>query len=76
MRVKCLNSSSVKTRNLIKKTFAELIHEKRQLSKVTVKELVEKAGITRSTFYTHYEISMKLLKITNYKPLIFYVTKH
>ncbi len=55
MRVKCLNSSSVKTRNLIKKTFAELIHEKRQLSKVTVKELVEKAGITRSTFYTHYE---------------------
>ncbi len=55
MKVKCLNSSSVKTRNRIKKAFAELINEKKQLNKVTVTELVKKADITRSTFYTHYD---------------------
>ena len=54
MKVQCLNSSSIKTRNLIKKTFAELIHEKKQLEKVTVTELVKRANLTRSTFYTHY----------------------
>ena len=55
MKVKCLNSSSVKTRNLIKLTFAELINEKKQLDKVTVTELVKRANLTRSTFYTHYD---------------------
>ncbi len=55
MKVKCLNSSSLKTRNLIKQTFAELINEKKQLEKITVTQLVQKAGITRSTFYTHYD---------------------
>ena len=55
MKVKCLNSSAFKTREAIKKAFANLIHEKKSLSKITVKELVEKANITRSTFYTHYE---------------------
>ena len=55
MKVQCLNSSSIKTRNLIKKAFAELINEKKQLNKVTVSELVKKADLTRSTFYTHYD---------------------
>ncbi len=55
MKVQCLNSSSIKTRNLIKKTFAELINEKKQLDKITVTELVKKAELTRSTFYTHYD---------------------
>ena len=55
MKVKCLNSSSVKTRNRIKKVFAELINEKKQLDKITVTELVKRADITRSTFYTHYD---------------------
>ena len=55
MKVQCLNSSSIKTKNLIKKTFAELINEKKQLDKLTVTELVKKAQITRSTFYTHYD---------------------
>ena len=55
MKVQCLNSSSIKTRNLIKKTLAELVNEKKQLSKVTVTELVKRAEITRSTFYTHYD---------------------
>ena len=55
MKVQCLNSSSIKTRNLIKKTFAELISEKKQLDKITVTELVKRAQLTRSTFYTHYD---------------------
>lgn len=55
MKVQGLNSSSAKTRSLIKKTFAELINEKKELNKVTVTELVKRANITRSTFYTHYD---------------------
>ena len=55
MKVGCLNSSSIKTRNLIKKTFAELFNEKKQLDKITVTELVKRAELTRSTFYTHYD---------------------
>ena len=55
MKVQGLNSSSKKTKNLIKKTFAELINEKKELSKITVTELVKRADITRSTFYTHYD---------------------
>lgn len=55
MKVQCLNSSSIKTRNLIKKAFAQLINEKKSLNKLTVTELVHKAEITRSTFYTHYD---------------------
>lgn len=55
MKVQGLNSSSKKTRNLIKKTFAELMNEKKELSKITVTELVKRANITRSTFYTHYD---------------------
>ena len=55
MKVQYENSSSKKTRDLIKKTFAELVHEKKELSKITVTELVKRAAITRATFYTHYD---------------------
>lgn len=55
MKVQGLNSSSKKTRKLIKKTFAELMNEKKELNKITVTELVKRAEITRSTFYTHYD---------------------
>lgn len=55
MKVQGLNSSSIKTKKLIKKTFAELMNEKKELNKITVTELVKRANITRSTFYTHYD---------------------
>lgn len=55
MKVQGLNSSSRKTRNLIKKVFAELMNEKKELNKITVTELVKRAEITRGTFYTHYD---------------------
>ncbi len=55
MKVQVLNSSSRKTRKLIKTTFAELLNEKKELNKITVTELVKRADITRGTFYTHYD---------------------
>lgn len=55
MKVKNLNRSSEKTKNLIRSTFAELIKEHKELNKVTVSELVKKADINRGTFYNHYD---------------------
>ena len=55
VKVKVINSSSKKTREAIKKAFAEEIEIKKELKKVTITELVKKAGITRGTFYTHYD---------------------
>lgn len=55
MKVKNLNHSSVKTKNLIRNTFAELIKEHKELNKVTVSELVKIADINRGTFYNHYD---------------------
>lgn len=42
-----------KTRNSIINTFLEL-RSKKELGKITVKELCEKAQINKSTFYSHY----------------------
>lgn len=55
MKVKNLNNSSKKTKNLIRNTFAELIKENQELNKVTVSELVKRADINRGTFYNHYD---------------------
>ena len=55
MKVKNLNASSKKTIETIKKTFVELLHEKKELKHVSVTELVKRAGITRSSFYTNYD---------------------
>lgn len=55
MKVKNLNSSSRKTNKAIKEAFAELMQEKKELNNITVTELVKKADITRSSFYTHYD---------------------
>lgn len=55
MKVKNLNNSSVKTKKLIRNAFAELIQEHKELSKVTVSELVKRADINRGTFYNHYD---------------------
>ncbi len=55
MKGNCLNHSSQKTRNLIRTEFARLIKEKKELSKVTVTELVHNIDINRGTFYFHYD---------------------
>lgn len=55
MKVKKINKSSKRTSQVIKEAFAELLSEKKELNKVKVIDLVERAKITRSSFYTHYE---------------------
>lgn len=45
----------VKTKENITHSFLELL-EKKSIEKITVKELCEKARISRNTFYQHYHI--------------------
>ena len=45
--------SAVRSRENIRKAYVELIHEKGTIE-ITVKELVERADVNRSTFYAHY----------------------
>lgn len=49
-----MNNSSAKTKNLIRQTFAEMLNEKKEIGKISVTELVRRADINRSTFYSHY----------------------
>ncbi len=55
MKAKNLNNSSRKTKRLIKKIFAELLSEKKNLSNISVSELCNRADISRGTFYSHYD---------------------
>lgn len=55
MKVKNVNSASKKTNKRIKEAFAELLQEKKDLNNITVTELVVRADITRSSFYTHFD---------------------
>lgn len=45
--------SAKRSKKLIKKAFAELLHEK-DVQKITVTDIIERAGISRGTFYAHY----------------------
>lgn len=55
MKVKNVNSSSKKTKQLIKDNFIDLLYEKGDIKKVKVTELVKRANIDRTTFYSHYD---------------------
>jgi len=44
----------VKTKNAIRSAFKELVQTK-DMSDITISELTEKAGVTRSTFYMYYD---------------------
>ena len=54
MKVKKINKSSVQTDTIIKETLAILLNQKNDLNSITVTNLIKKAGISRSSFYTHY----------------------
>ncbi|MBR4859005.1 MAG: TetR/AcrR family transcriptional regulator C-terminal domain-containing protein [Clostridia bacterium] len=53
--------SSIRSKNLIKKAVAKLIHEK-ELSKITVSDIIREADISRGTFYAHYSDVDSVLK--------------
>lgn len=55
MKVQNLNNSSKKTKRLIKRVFAEMLSEKKELGKISVSELCSRADISRGTFYSHYD---------------------
>ncbi len=55
MKLKEINNSSKKTKELIKQEFALLIAEKKEIKNITVTELVKRANLTRGTFYAHYD---------------------
>lgn len=55
MKVKKINKSSIKTTETIKSVFADILSEKETINNITVKGIVERAGIARSSFYTHYD---------------------
>ena len=55
MKAQNRNNSSRKTRRLIKKVFAEMLSEKKELGKISVSELCKRADISRGSFYSHYD---------------------
>lgn len=54
MKVKKINKLSVQTDEIIKESLAIILNEKNDLNSITVTDLIRKAGISRSSFYTHY----------------------
>ena len=55
MKVKNINKSSIQTDEIIKQAFAELVNESYDYNTITVTALIKRAGISRSSFYTHYD---------------------
>lgn len=45
--------SSIRSRNMIRKAFLDLLEEK-EFQKITVTDIVKRADLNRSTFYAHY----------------------
>lgn len=54
MSVKLNDLRYIKTERAIRKAFHELLQEK-DMKRITVRELVERAEINKTTFYCHYE---------------------
>ena len=46
--------SALHSRNEIRKALLQLLAEGRDIDDITIKELSERAGVTRGTFYNHY----------------------
>ena len=46
--------STLRTKRMIRRAFAELLREKKSLESITVRELTERADLAKSTFYNHY----------------------
>lgn len=54
LRVMRKDNMSGFTKEIIAKTFTELLDEK-PMSKITVKDIVERCGVNRNTFYYHFK---------------------
>lgn len=47
--------NAVRTKKWIRQAFMELVSEKQDIDKISVTELAERADISKTTFYYHYE---------------------
>ena len=57
--------SAIRSKSLIKKAVAKLIHEK-DISKITISDIIREADISRGTFYAHFsDVSSVLEQIEN-----------
>lgn len=57
--------SSIRSKNLIKKSLAKMMHEK-GIGKITVSDIIREADISRGTFYAHYaDINAVMEQIIN-----------
>ncbi len=52
-RIKSTHKNATRSRHLIKQAYGELLNEK-DPSKISVTDIVERANISRGTFYAHY----------------------
>ena len=53
--------SALKSKKLIKNSFSELL-QKKDFEKITVTEIVNRAGLNRGTFYAHYRNTVDVLE--------------
>ncbi len=47
--------NAIRSKKMIREAFATLLNKKGSVEKVTIKEIVELADISKSTFYAHYD---------------------
>jgi AcrR family transcriptional regulator len=55
------NRLTVRTREALIGAYIELLHEKRTPEKIKIKEICERAGLSRRTFYSHFETKEEIL---------------
>lgn len=55
MKAKNLNNASLKTKKVLKSTFAQMLSEKNEITNITVSELCKRADVSRGAFYSHYD---------------------
>lgn len=69
--------SSIRSKNLIKKAVAKLIHEK-EMTKITVSDIIREADISRGTFYAHFsdvDAVISQIEAEEFKNLMEYVDR-
>ena len=54
MRSKKEYQNAIRSKKMIKEALIELIKEKKGLEKISITDVVNKAGLNRGTFYNHY----------------------
>ena len=60
------------TKEIIAKTFTEILDEK-PMSKVTVRDIVERCGVNRNTFYYHFRDIPDVVEFVRKKTLFWNV---